>query len=390
MARSLDNPDQLTVSIVEQGARCIRDPVARLRFLKNREQTIARALQHKPKRAVWPWRALGAVGLCVPILVATVKLSSTKPAPEKPEPIHAPVAAVVASTLPRVWPVEQTTGYETFSNGLRIENRYQVATFPRADYRVFARTNLDAAKFEWRAGVAGIVYHTTESHMADFDPDDNQRLQNIGAGLLAYVARHRAYHFVIDRFGRVFRVVQESDVANHAGVSVWADQSGAYIHLNQSFLGIAFETQTDAGSDAPTATPAQIQSGRVLTEMLRGKYNIPATNCVTHAQVSVNGGNYRIGLHTDWAGNFPFAEMDLPDNYLQPLPSVWVFGFAHDQAFERSTGSRMEAGVLAAEDRLRQQAVALNIPVARLRGARQREFERIRARFFNGAVYSGE
>ena len=33
------------------------------------------------------------------------------------------------------------------------------------------------------------------------------------------------YNFLIDRFGRVYRVVQESDAANHAGNSIWAEPS---------------------------------------------------------------------------------------------------------------------------------------------------------------------
>ena len=43
---------------------------------------------------------------------------------------------------------------------------------------------------------------------------------------------------MIDRFGRVFRIVHESDIANHAGLSVWGDERGAYVNLNASFLEI--------------------------------------------------------------------------------------------------------------------------------------------------------
>ena len=38
----------------------------------------------------------------------------------------------------------------------------------------------------------------------------------LGESLLEYVRRGRAYHYLIDRFGRVYRVVAESDAANHA------------------------------------------------------------------------------------------------------------------------------------------------------------------------------
>jgi N-acetyl-anhydromuramyl-L-alanine amidase AmpD len=88
----------------------------------------------------------------------------------------------------------------------------------------------------------------------------------------AYVRQNRAYHFVIDRFGRVHRVAEEADSANHAGYSIWADERWAYINLNPSFLGVAFETQTATG----IVSEAQIHAAKVLTEMLRSKYGFPA------------------------------------------------------------------------------------------------------------------
>jgi len=42
----------------------------------------------------------------------------------------------------------------------------------------------------------------------------------------------------------------------------------------------------------------------MLTDMLRKRYGIPAGNCVTHAQVSVNPSNLLIGYHIDWASSF--------------------------------------------------------------------------------------
>ena len=102
-------------------------------------------------------------------------------------------------------------------------------------------------------------------------------------------ARNRhLYHFVIDRFGRVFRLVAETDYANHAGFSVWADGRDIYWGLNQSFFGVAFEAQTAESDDSPAgeiATPAQIDSARLLTEALRSKYRIPSSDCVRTSPV---------------------------------------------------------------------------------------------------------
>ena len=88
---------------------------------------------------------------------------------------------------------------------------------------------------------AGIVFHISESAQAPFEASRNGVLKKIGESLLDYVQRQHAYNFVIDRFGRVHRVVRESDVAHHAGYLVWADERWIYVDLNESFLGVAFE-----------------------------------------------------------------------------------------------------------------------------------------------------
>ena len=64
---------------------------------------------------------------------------------------------------------------------------------------------------------------TTESDQARFTADENARLKRIGKAVISVVQQNHSYHFLIDRFGEVFRIVLESDVANHAGNSVWAD-----------------------------------------------------------------------------------------------------------------------------------------------------------------------
>ena len=82
----------------------------------------------------------------------------------------------------------------------------------------------------------------------DFEPDQNGQSEAHRQGRPEFRAtQHRCYHFVIDRFGQVFRVVRESDVANHAGNSVWADDKSVYVNLNSSFLGIAFRNPDAIG-----------------------------------------------------------------------------------------------------------------------------------------------
>src|SRR6202008_1768671 len=127
--------------------------------------------------------------------------------------------------------------------------RYSVSGDSRPAYHVYPRSNIDSAQPEWRTGPAGIVYHTTESDQARFEEDETSHLKRIGKGVLSYVQRRHAYHFLIDRFGQGFRIVKESDVADHAGMSVWADNRVIYVNLNSSFFGIAFETQTQSGQE---------------------------------------------------------------------------------------------------------------------------------------------
>jgi hypothetical protein len=136
-------------------------------------------------------------------------------------------------------------------------------------------------------------------------------------------------------------VVREEDAANHAGHSVWSDANYLYLNLNDSFIGVAFETRTLPGQDEATVTQAQMHAAAMLTDMLRRRYRIPAVNCVTHAQVSVNVSNLQVGYHLDWASSFPFGQIGLPDNYAVPLPSVAFFGFGYDPGFARRAGDRM-------------------------------------------------
>ena len=155
--------------------------------------------------------------------------------------------------------------------------------------------------------------------------------------------------------------------------SIWADSRGAYVNLNDSFLGVSFEGQTGAMDEV---TPAQVTAAKELTEMLRSRYGIAAEDCVTHAQVSVNPGNMRIGAHTDWAGKFPYAGVGLPDNYSIPLASMYIFGFEYDNVFLRATGTRWR-GLDLAELQVARKAAAEGLETARYRAILQHRYKDI-------------
>jgi hypothetical protein len=363
-------PSKLTAPVLDWRAAKIEDPVARLRFLRHATsaaQTGAatgRSFRRHGLLAI----ALVLAGSAAMPFRTILSASHTERAPR-----ITPATAKVDAT--KIWQVDATREYENYSNGLRIEKAYATPNRPRPKYRVFERNGPRADKFELRSGIAGIVFHTTESHMAPFQKDANETLRRAARGVLAEVQIRRCYNYLIDRFGRVWRIVEESDVAWHAGQSIWADASGVYVNLNESFLGISFEAETYTKDRQAIATEAQIHSARLLTDMLRAKYNIPASNCATHAQVSVSTASMGVAYHTDWAGNFPFAALGLPDNYNEPLPSLWTFGFQYDQTLIHLLGDKPWAGLTLAEQHVREQAALAGIPAAQYKLRLQQRYK---------------
>jgi len=363
--------------LVEWKAGRIDDPVARLKYLQNQ---MVGGSPTEPARVggrlkKWPMLSLY-------LLLTCAFLSGYRiPTGDDPGLLTLPRVSASAGTdlYTNVWLIEKSKDYETYSNGLRIDNRYAVSNEPRVFFPVYKRTAIDPRQPEWRSQPAGIVYHTTESDHAVFEEGQTKQLKRIGREVLTFLKQNHCYHFMIDRFGQVFRVVQESDIANHAGNSVWADDSGIYVNLNASFIGVAFETQTQRSEELPSANPAQIHAARILTQMLRSKYKIPQANCVTHAQVSVNPTKMLIGYHTDWAGNFPFLEVGLNDNYTAPPAAIYAFGFDYDPTFVHATGVRIWQGLALAEDQMRAQAAAQGLPVPQYRSILQKKYKEIMA-----------
>lgn len=362
----------------------ISGPVERLKFLQANQLTL-NDLRARPTMQVPYWVVLLSGAALGVTFLGVVSWRSTKTgatpamqASEVPKPVDKPAASPKLTPPPKIWVVESTGGGETYSNGLRVETKFATTNRPRAYYVYDRNKNLEVS-LNLLDRPVGLIFHTTESHLAEFTPEHNRTIQHQGQSLIGFIREKKAYNYVVDRFGRVYRVVQENDTAFHAGNSIWADNQWVYVNLNESFLGVAFETQTVKGDENPKITPAQMVSGKLLTEMLRSKYGISAFNCPTHAQVSVNPRNMIIGYHTDWAGNFPYEEIGLPDNYALPLPSLLFFGFAYDPSFMTSTGARMWKGLLAAEDLLREQAKQNGLSVADQKASLRERYKQLSA-----------
>jgi hypothetical protein len=340
---------------VARTATSLADPVSRLRYLKAARQPAVTVRRSHALRWI-----LGPTALLLALPISFL-VRHTARWPETPPvalafPRGAPSGEARENTA--VWQVEHTGTSEAYSNGLRIDTRYTVNNRPRL-YTAFERDGPSSIKRVRLSQPAGIVYHTTESCQAPFEARDTPVLQRLGESLLDYVRRKCAYHYLIDRFGRVYRVVAESDAADHAGYSVWADAEWFYLNLNEAFLGVSFEARTEPSQEGGIANPAQVRAAAMLTEMLRSRYRIPAGNCIPHAQVSVNPSNMLIGYHTDWSVGFPFAELGLPDNYQLPLPALWAFGFDCEPAWLISSG--MAPGIRLAQRDIAQYAAAAGV-----------------------------
>jgi hypothetical protein len=358
---------------VDWRAAQIDDPLERLAYLRGK---MGRRRVVPGGRSPWKRLTFGAVvilafslAIPMPSVVSDVskETSRTQLFPEKG------VGRLPAS-FASVWLVEEGKDYELYSNGLRIDTSLQVSNQKRF-YQILDRSNDLSPLPEWRSQPVGIVYHTTESNIAPFSADQNDTLKHLAQSLVGHLRDSKSYNFVIDRFGRVFRVVEETSAAYHSGNSIWADDKYAYLNLNNSFLGIAFEAQSAGGEDG--INEAQIHSGRVLTEMLRTKYRIVAENCVTHAQVSVNPSNMRIGYHTDWANSFPFEDMGLPNNYDQPLASLTDFGFEYDSMFLNAIGTARWRGLDVSDAQFAKSAASKRRSKGSLRSAEQERYHRL-------------
>lgn len=371
-------PGRWTAAMLGWRARRVPDPVERLRLLRRSLEAGGEPSGKRPGAG----RGLRILLLCTVLLMLLAPLGAVKDqAAERSmgPPLEMAMKHAAAAAPADVWMVEQQPGHELYSNGLRIEREFETANEPRR-YEVYARGQEERGAVEVRSAPAGIVFHSTESATAEFRADQAPRLKLLGKYLLHYVRNERAYHYVIDRFGRVWRIVRESDAANHAGHSIWADDRWTYINLNSSFLGVSLEGQSaDPSGGKEPITRGQLHALRLLTEMLRSRHAIPAGNCVTHAQVSVNPFNREAGYHYDWATGFPFGALGLPDNYQAPMPSLWLFGFTWDPSLVNLTGEPFWKGLVLGQDRLRQSAAGRGMTVEQYRLARGRVYRQILA-----------
>jgi hypothetical protein len=406
------------VLALEEKSRAIRDPVEKLRYIRGslaRYQEADRRLQavrfsplrrllyrlsplhglrqllttnpwgttpEATRRPAWRSKAPALAAALVATIagVTATGYHFSRPAAAAPALLPTPAPPPAAENLPplpagvspaAIWMVEGGEGWEQYSNGLRIDTSFAVGGEPRR-FRVFDRAS--GIQEAVQTTPVGILFHTSESDIWPLDEAHNESLRTSSHGLLKYLQRNRVYHYLIDRFGRVFRVVEETDKANHAGMAVWSQGDRLFLSLNNAFLGICFETRWEGGRALPI-TQAQLAAGRNLTDYLRGRWSVGPDMCVGHGLASVNPKKHLIGHHLDWARGFPFEAFGLPNQYLRPAPSVAVFGFQYDEQFLGVMGEPW-AGVREAEQTLVAEAATKGKTVDELRRERQDLFDR--------------
>ncbi len=319
-----------------------------------------------------------------PVQIAETKSASTAAAATSmPEPIDemapAQVMAQVAESLPEeelgvvpttIWMADRGPGWELYSNGLRVETSYTVAGKERS-YVVHHRDSGPQRGVHTKP--VGIIFHTSESDLWPLEEGYERELRRSSASLLKYLQRVQAYNYLIDRFGRVYRVVEDETRANHAGRGIWARNEDVYLDLNSAFLGVSFESRWEGGRTLPI-TRAQLIAGRNLTHYLRQRFAIAPEMCVTHGLTSVNAKRKLIGYHLDWARGFPFEAFGLPNLYTQPTPSVALFGFSYDEDFLNTVGEPWP-GLLAADRLLATEARERSTTIEEVRRERQSRYQ---------------
>jgi hypothetical protein len=333
-------------------------------------------------RALVASAALGALGLVATIAMGvlilipstaarTVAPSAASPAARRLELPPSPALPEPKAPAPAaVWLVEKGANYEQYSNGLRIDTEFSVCSEPRR-FRVFEQDGMRPEVYE---APVGILFHTSESDVWPMEESYNENLRDSSRRLLHFLKSNQVYNYLIDRFGRVYRVVDDACKANHAGYSIWQAAGRYYLSLNNAFLGVCFETRWEGGKALPI-TAAQFTAGRSLTDCLRQRFGIPPEMCVGHGLTSVNPKKHLIGHHVDWARGFPFESFGLPDQYRVQPPSVAFFGFGYDDAF-LSVMDEPWPGVRSAEQGLLREAQQRGVSIDQVRRERQAVYDR--------------
>ena len=331
------------------------------------------SLLYRVRYAVYALSLVLAISAGASVIYVAAKLASgmSRPAdghPNSPDkraasPGGADAVAAIGTeaglSLDKVWLAESGEGFEFYSNGARVLTEFETGGKERRFYS-FNKDALfnNSDSFDVGSKPVGILYHISESDLLPFAGKYNSSLQGRSRALPGYARDKGLYNYLIDRFGRTYRIVRDEQTADHAGNSVWYDGQQVYVNLSASFIGICFEGKSEVGAAVGPEgiNEAQIYAARVLTAVLRSKYQIADANCVTHGLVSVNPSNRLMGYHTDWVAGFPFEAVGLTNKYETEILTISRLGFTYDQPYVAAAGGKRWAGLERADAELREAA----------------------------------
>ncbi len=89
-------------------------------------------------------------------------------------------------------------------------------------------------------------------------------------------------HYVVDRDGSIYQLVDESKRAWHAGVSFWGDMTD----LNSHSIGIEFQCPLLPSGEVGHFSEEQIQAGLELCRDIINRHHIPLENVVAHSDIA--------------------------------------------------------------------------------------------------------
>ncbi|MFH2066428.1 MAG: peptidoglycan recognition family protein [Pseudomonadota bacterium] len=294
-----------------------------------------------------------------------------------------------------IWMVEKTDDAEFYSNRLEINTKHTIENVPRGYYLFPRGEEAFLQQGVFTGQINGILYHASESDVFAYRPEMTQSIKEYSRLLIRYLNKKKAYHYFIDRFGKVYRLIQEDHAAFHSGNSIWVDDRFLYLDLNHAFIGICFEGKDfetmdpsriqSNGENQPAIVPmerssineAQLISGKELTDWLRVKYKIPQHNCIPHGLASVNPYDQLIGHHLDLSHGFPFGFFEISNKYEEPIPAITEFGFTYDNYFMEIFQGKLWPGIAMSEKIILMRAGEKQMSVADYRKLLNERFKKV-------------
>lgn len=117
-----------------------------------------------------------------------------------------------------------------------------------------------------------------EARKIDFLVLHHVEANSVEHAIEQFVEHQVSAHYLIDEAGKIFELVEENDVAFHAGVSFWQGCEG----LNKNSIGIEF---INSSPFTKKFEMVQMQAGVELCKYLISKYEISAGNVVGHSDI---------------------------------------------------------------------------------------------------------